>query len=531
MARKRRRKRHPSSPSPTTSQQRRPQPSTSPQRPSSKKGSPTSLASSFGPVSSYGGDNPRDLSALLATGPSYYPYSLNWTAQRVELVRHFKSYAYLAIDRVATELAGTPPNISYVRDDYRPGDKKKWVTPAVREKALTPLLSHQSLEPAPANHPLVRLLADPNDPDTAYDVWYETILFLYLTGMAYWWLPKNELGLPAALWVLPSHWVTPVTGHNKFIEYYELQPTEGFYLRQQIPADEVICFMKKNPLSKIDGYAPLSASANWISVGESLDVCQKQTYVNGTFPTVAVQFDGSLNDPTEEQLRRIEAKFLVRYVGEMKSNKPLFLPPGVKVQPLIINPNEMVFGDTEERTARKICAAVGVPLLIAGLESATSTAAELAAQASFYRFPINPLRRALAAVLNEKLCPLYTDQEDSAEALRVWWEDGTPLDPTIREKQIQTDLMAGSISPNEVRRLRGREPWPYDWADMPIVPVNMALWEEGTSPTGGTHPTAPQTDPDIPQPHVSEETSLDPTPMSVIFGPPTRNGHTTNRLK
>lgn len=421
----------------------------------------------------YDGDN-RDLAALLNYGPAQLPYTAGWTDSRIEQVRAFKHWVYIAIDTIAKTIASTIPNVTYVTvngDDNALSPAKRF--DPLRRKALLPLLAHERLDPVSHDHPLLRLLCDPNDPDTAYDLLYETVLYHRLTGSAYWWCPKNEVtGLPDAIWVLPSHWVWPLYGKpgQSHLLGWELRPVEGNYLRRFLPLDEVIAFRSKNPISKIDGYSPLTAGAQWTDTLTMVNTARWHAYRNGTFPTVAVQFDGTYNDPTEQELRRIEAKFIQRYVGENKSNKPLFLPPGVKVTPLNLKVNEMVFGDTAKETRDNLLSLFGVPPVIAGIMEGLTYGSLAAAQAGFYSLTICPLLRFYGQVITEKLARLY-DLD-----LRVWWEDMTPADPQLVEEQIKTDLLAGAITVDEIRLMRGRQPYPEGgWGDNAVVPVNMTV--------------------------------------------------------
>ncbi len=456
------------------------------------------------------------------------PFTQAWTDHRIEQVRAYKHWVYVAISRIALKIASHRPNISYVynRDSSHSSPAHlhlrsmahKAIGVGMRRKALTPLLSHEELIPAEHDHPLCRLLADPNEPDTAGDLWYETILFWLLTGNAFWWVPKNEfIGLPCAAWVIPSHWMWPIYGRNRLIESWEIRPIEGNYMRRRLPADEVIHFQFKNPTSKISGFSPMTAGAPWIDMEDTINKSALRAYQNGTFPSVAVQFDGKLQDPSDEDLRRIEAKFIARYVGDMPANKPLFLPPGVSVKPLVLKPNEMLFGETEEKTRDKILALFGVPKLIAGMMDGMTYGSIAAAVAGFCSFTISPLCRMLGESLSEKLAPQFDSN------LRIWWEDCTPDDPELVLKRIQTSLMAAAITPNEIRAEQGKEPFPWAWADEPIMPVNMTSM---SGSFGGANQTPPATDPGIPQPHVSEETSAENFINRLLY--PSNNLHLSN---
>lgn len=196
--------------------------------------------------------------------PSGTPLVGGWTDSRIEQVRHFKHWAYVAINRIANQVAQSRPNVSVARDTSRPdtiGTPERWLSRPLRNKALVPLQLHEELEPVPCDHPLVELLTDANPYDSGFDLWYETILYLYLTGSAYWWAPKNRAGLPMELWCIPSHWVWPIPGKQRVVDVYQVRPVEGVYIGVNLPAEDVIHFRFKSPVSKIDGYSPLSAGS------------------------------------------------------------------------------------------------------------------------------------------------------------------------------------------------------------------------------------------------------------------------------
>lgn len=416
----------------------------------------------------------REIAALLQTGPGtgfLYNY---WTQNRLEQVRHYKHWVFVGIDKIATKVATQMPNVSVVRTPERAGRRERHLSPFARAKALTPLQSHEQLEPVRDSHPLLRLLKDPNDPDTAFDLWYETVMFLFLTGNAYWWAPRNAVGLPGALWVLPSHWVYPLVGKERIVEAYHLRPVEGNYLTKTIPADEVVHFRRKSPVSKIDGYSPLEAGNQWIDTQESIDRSRFFAFKNGTQPGIVVEFDPNVQDPADEVINRALAKWDARYTGEHRSNRPIFIPPGARAKKLQVTPEEMAFCESAAQTRDQILALLGVPASVAQVATQMTYGSVVATHSGFCTFTINPLCRFLGQVVTEKLAVPFYD-----EHVRVWWEDTTPEDPELREKQIATDLLGAAITPNEQRALRGREPYPHGGND-PVVNGNLAVVGFGT---------------------------------------------------
>ncbi len=203
---------------------------------------------------------------------------------RVAQVRNFRSWVYICIDRIATTVASRPPNVSIIRSPGERGHSERCVSPFMLSKALTPLLSHEQLEVVKPQHPLCRLLNDPNEPDTSWDLWYQSVMYLGLTGVTYWWVPPNPLGKPAAIWVIPSHWVRPRVGRDGALSAYDLYPTEGPYMRYTLPAEDVLMFKRPSPLSMIDGYSQQTAASRWIDTANSIDAAQWYTFKNGIFP-------------------------------------------------------------------------------------------------------------------------------------------------------------------------------------------------------------------------------------------------------
>lgn len=419
--------------------------------------------------------------ARRALGPSAdrgglaVPWLYNWTDDRVAMVRAFRGWTYIAVDRIATAVASKPPNVSLVRTAADPGKRERWIPEFGRQKALTPLLSHEQLELVPQNHPLCRLLTDPNEPDTAWDLWYQTTMFLCLTGTAYWWVPPNVAGKPAAVWCIPSSWVRPRVGRDGALCAFDLYPTEGPYMRYSLPAEDVIYFKRPSPLSMVDGYSALTAGSRWVDTSDSIDKSWWFTFKNGIFPGVGVEFDAGAKLPSEADLDRIETRLMQRYGGEHNTNRPILVPPGAKVRKLQLTPGELMFLESSEAMRDRILALFGVPAAIAQVDSGMTAGGILGAQTSFMMLTINPLLHFFGAHLTEKLAqPRYQ------QGLRVWWEDRTPQDPELLERQLNTDLAYCSRSPNELRSLRGLEPYPEEiynrpWTPLNTLPVNEAL--------------------------------------------------------
>lgn len=404
-----------------------------------------------------------------------------WTDSRIEHVRHFKHWVYIAVTRIAEKAAQMQPMVSVVRDVgpqsrlvISPPEAQGAMFSGQRLKALTQLQERERLEPVEEDHRLVRLFRDANDQDTSYDLWYETNMYLDLTGSAYWWTPKDSLNLPTEIWVIPSHWMWPIVGKNRLIEGYEMRPLEGRHYNHVFPVDEIIHLKCKNPQSKIDGYASLTAGSQWVDSSESVDRSVWHSYRNGVLPQLQIELDPQIADPDDLLLERIHARIMSRYGGERNTNRPLVLPPGWKAKPLNIMPSELHFGESADRLRDNILALYGVPKAVAGLVDNMTYGAILSAMCAFTSFKINPRLVYLGQVLTEKLARQFDPK------LRVWWPDATPEDPTNRERELLTDIKAQAITRNELRALRGRAPWPPEIGDLIAGEADMRNFDHGS---------------------------------------------------
>ena len=412
-------------------------------------------------------------------GGAGYGWPGGWSQDRIEQVQHFKHWTFIAIDAIAKKVAGLTPNAAWVGKDGSDAlAGHRHLGPAVRKrylehraaKTLQAIKPHESIDPLPDNHPGVRLLHNPNGPDVAYDLWYELEMYEGLTGNSYLWVVPNRLGLPCELWVIPAHWVFPRVGKRELVEWYEVRPWAGPGVLR-FPPEEIIHFRTKNPIHKIDGWSKQAAIAEWIDSAESVDRSRFFQFKNGCFPVGAVELGENYNDPSDQDLERLYAKFFARIQGESNAGKPIIMPPGAKYNALMIAPAEMAYTQSADQLRDWILAAYGVPKEIAGIQDAGSEIAMYGPLFQFCTQTIIPKLQYRGQVLTEKLGKRWP--APAGKTLRYWWDDPTPPNPQQVNQDIETDAKWGATTPNEIRALRGREPYAFG-GDDPLLPIGTA---------------------------------------------------------
>lgn len=425
-----------------------------------------------------------------------------WGQDRVEQVMHFRNWTFVAIDAIAGLLAQHLPNFAYVRPQNsksRSTTYKSHNFPrqynnfafsggsfvqgnAYRKKALSVVNSNEELEPLEANHMCRRLLENPNPMDTSFDLFYELDMFMELTGVGYLWAIPNAWGRPCELWVIPSHWVWPrsnggsnsnyvnpaLPNSDRLIDYYEIRPWGGLGGSgiMRLPADEVIMFPWKSPINKIDGYSKLTAAAQWIDTEESIGKARWSQMINQARPEFWVELGEGYEDPDDEVIARVEAKFMSKYSGEYNYGKPIFTPPGAKLTPLSFNPSEMAYFQSEEQIRDMILSVFRVPGAAVGLVKEMTYGSILATLSAMCAFCANPRLTMMGLRFSKFLAPHFVDDPD--EQIKIWYDDCTPPDPAQVNADIAEDRANCAITPNEVRAIRGRQPYEHG-GDDPLV--------------------------------------------------------------
>lgn len=407
-------------------------------------------------------------------------YINNWSGNLYEQVNHFKQWTYVAVHTICSRLAGLTPNFVYSYDESIPGVTRKAYQHGYSnlQKSLSAIKPHEDLEPLENEHPLRRLFENPNPVDTAFDFLYETQMFQELTGVSYTWAIPNAQGVPCELWCIPSHWVWPRAGGNRevspahphageLIEYYEVRPWGGTtganFIR--FPPNEIIMERWKSPIDKINGYAKLTAGAQWVDTEESITRSRWSQFINQAMPGLHLELGSGYEDPDDNEIARIEAKFMARFQGEANFGRPIITPPGAKVTPLGFSPTEMSYKDSENEIRDMILSLFQVPKAAVGISEGMTFGSVMATLASMCSQCINPRLTMRGQTLTKHLASRWSKP---GRRVKLFWEDCVPSDPAQVNSDIMTDIAAYAITPSEVRALRGRASYKHG-GDDPIV--------------------------------------------------------------
>jgi len=317
----------------------------------------------------------------------------------------------------------------------------------------------EELEEVEPGHPLSRLLKEVNPVDTYREALYLTSAYQDLTGDAYWYIPKNGLGIPGEIWVLPSERMNIIPSSSDVIARYELKNQDS-----TIPfePDEIVHFKHPNPQNRFYGSSVLMAAAHSADIDQFQHEYQRQFYQNFAIPPYALKTDSTLDEQTYERLQR---DWNSRYRGSANSGKTGILEAGLSVEKIGVNPKELDWLNSNRATRDDILAIFGVPASKLGLVEDVNRAN---AEANDYTFSANVVEPILS-LIDERMTQDLARKFD--EKLIVQ-HDSTIANDEMKEAQIAGARLSASLtSINEEREALGYDP--VEMGDSILVPANL----------------------------------------------------------
>lgn len=221
-------------------------------------------------------------------------------------------------------------------------------------------------QPEP-EHPLRKLLERPN-PDmgeaefTQYAVTYASV-----GGSCYVWKERSADERVIALWPFHDGNMRAVPGKNSIeglVAYYEYDPGDG--KKVKISKKDVIHWKwMVDPEQPWRGMGAIEAAAKDVDSDVESTRYVYSLLKNDAIPRVAVTLVEG-DELTEAKAVRLRAEWVERYGGENRG-MPAFLEAGMTVQKLGMNMQELSMEALKEVPESRICAAFGVPPVIASL--------------------------------------------------------------------------------------------------------------------------------------------------------------------
>jgi len=375
----------------------------------------------------------RVADTLMARGPSGITTHRPDLAQATEQYRHFTGWAYASIRPIAQRIAGQPIHV---------GRKRRSMRGAKAATVVEPFDSH----------PLLDLLADPNELMVAWSVMYTTVASLELTGRQLWWLPDAKQIFP-----IPTSWITAFQGTTRFASF-AIRPPGHAGDPWLLPAEECCYFSYPHPGDPHGAISPLMAAASAVNTDEAICVSQASAFRRGIHPTHAVIVgkgpDKQRPTLTGAQQRQIIDAIRKRYSDVHNSGEPLILDGLIEdVKRLSSTPSEMNWLESSQLTKSRITQIFGTNPIIMGELEGANRASATAADQHFCAFTVNPKIELMSQCLTEWLRPMF-----GGDDLVVWIEPAVSDDDEMSLKRMDLCAKYGALTTNELREFCGLPP-------------------------------------------------------------------------
>lgn len=295
-----------------------------------------------------------------------------------------------------------------------------------------------------------KILQRPNAEQTWTDLIEKTVIYMELTGNAYWELVKGEDGKLATIYSLnPSKISVNRDYRRKIINYTYL----GEWKRNILSLEDIIHFYYQSSIEDEIGTSPIESLVPDLILNLYLNHHYQAFFKNAAIPCGVLQTEQTLNPATYNRLVTSWKKF---YGGVTKHFKTIILDTGLKYNPIATLPKDIPFAEIEERFIKKVLAVLNVPPLLVGILSDASYANARQQYRIFWEGIMSKSNR-LAKTISYILLPLV-----GMEGYKFKF-DFSKIEALQEDKKIQAEIHKTQIishikTPNEVRKELGLEP-------------------------------------------------------------------------
>jgi HK97 family phage portal protein len=303
------------------------------------------------------------------------------------------------------------------------------------------------------NHPLQKLLENPNSDQSLYELMYSLSQSLDLTGDTYISEIKGgSAGLPVELWHLPSKFIKIGAGKERLIDFYKY---EGDGINKRIDAADMIHIRMPNPNSPFFGMPVLMAAGQATDIDREAGIFQKVSLQNRGLSDIAIKLpDGA----TPEQAQQVQDALAKRQTGAANARKPIVSTGEVTM--LAQTAAEMDFVNSRKAVWAEIAAVFGVPLASLGFTENVNLANAKEMNRALWQDTIIPQLELIKRQMNHQLASEFGKdiklsydlsnvtalQEDLDKKLanaQMLWGMGVPFNVINQELELGFDDIEG----------------------------------------------------------------------------------------
>lgn len=323
------------------------------------------------------------------------------------------------------------------------------------------------------NHPLERLLENPNPYFTRKEIMNAWSIYLTLAGNCYFEVVRVDKNRPYQFYVLRPDWTTPIPDPDLYVKGFRLDPQMGEKYVQVLPPESVLHFKYLDPTNEYIGMSPLTAAARTMATEDSAVKWNKLVFDNSAVPSGVLTVPAtSLKKKERDELREeLEKEFT-----QDNLHRPMILWGGMSWSKMAMDAKDLDFLKQRELNKFELCAILECPPQIVGATSDPTYSNYDVARTAFWEDSIIPKLEWFQSRINMQIAPAFGSDIEAH-----YDPSGVPAMRSIFKDKVDTSakLFTMGYSTNQINRRMGLGfddvPWgDVWWAQMNMMPVSSA---------------------------------------------------------
>ncbi len=301
------------------------------------------------------------------------------------------------------------------------------------------------------SHPIIDLLHRPNSDDSFYSFIYKIQLFLELCGDSYTLIERNQRGIPIALHVLFSQYITIQTDGGNEVVCYHYGLRHGNEWQYSYPPEDIIHFKNFDPNRVHYGISPLEACAQSYGLVESMNLYEQALNRNMGVPTGILKYLTKQLKESDNAI--IEAKWSQKFASVGRAGKTVVLGSDMEYQQIGVSPRDMQWLDGRKWTRSEILACYGVPPALIDTES-VNRSNMVTSSINYYHNTLKPRCKLISQTLTNQL---INQNGIDGRNLFVIINKDAPQDTEQKLESMTLLANNGALTKNELRAEFGYE--------------------------------------------------------------------------
>jgi len=375
---------------------------------------------------------------------------------------HFRDVPYAAIRPIACKIADLALHVGMVPRKRRQAGKSQGLGFLTKQFApdFVKAMS-EDIDPV-ENHEFIEDIMDPcpHPHMTYWATMFCTVVSIYLTGRAYWWMVDDPDG-GTQYWYLPATWVKPVADSQNAFAGFSVNPPWNTGEGTRVPMSDMAFFGIPDPANPLSTYAPLQSQARAVDTDDMVQDAQYATMKDGVnpktiitvgkTPTVAgIPGSGERIELTPDQRKQLVSEIMTWYSGAMKRGLPFVVDRKIEgIEPFGRSAAELDFVNGAKLTSDRVHHGLGVNRIVTGATEGANRASAVVADTYFYALVVNPLGTHMSQTMTKQIGPRYST--DTKRAV-IWIEQAEATDPALVQGRMKLAVDSKVVTKGEIRQ-------------------------------------------------------------------------------